>query len=119
MGQISSKLRNWSGPGETGVSYWCQGCQESHSIPVTGPRAWSWDGNAEAPTFSPSVLVTRPANPEASEEFKEYRSALRCHTFVRNGMVEFLTDCTHSLAGQTQPLPDLPDYMRDSPGEVA
>lgn len=24
-----------------------------------------------------------------------------CHSFVRNGKIEFLSDCTHELAGKT------------------
>ena len=30
----------------------------------------------------------------------------RCHSFVREGRIEFLSDCTHALAGQTVELPD-------------
>lgn len=81
--------------------YWCQGCKRPHCV-TTGERAaeprWKWDGNAEAPTFSPSVLVTR-TGPVVND---------RCHTFIRGGMVDFLSDCTHALAGQTLPLPDWP-----------
>jgi hypothetical protein len=29
-----------------------------------------------------------------------------CHSFVRDGRIEFLSDCTHRLAGQTVDLPD-------------
>jgi hypothetical protein len=25
----------------------------------------------------------------------------RCHSFITDGKIEFLSDCTHSLAGQT------------------
>jgi hypothetical protein len=32
---------------------------------------------------------------------------VRCHSFVRAGMIEFLSDCTHELAGKTVPIPDL------------
>jgi hypothetical protein len=30
-----------------------------------------------------------------------------CHSFVRDGRIEFLSDCTHSLAGQTVELPEI------------
>ena len=43
--------------------------------------------------FSPSVLVTKPPTPYA------------CHSFVTDGRIQFLTDSTHTLAGQTVPLP--------------
>lgn len=32
-----------------------------------------------------------------------------CHSFVRNGVIEFLSDCTHALKGQHVPLPDWPE----------
>lgn len=93
MSALSAKLRSVEGGG---IAYWCQGCKDLHMVHVgegPGPR-WTWDGNVTAPTFSPSVLCTCGKQ--------------RCHTFIRAGMVEFLGDCTHALAGQTLPLPDWP-----------
>jgi len=29
-----------------------------------------------------------------------------CHSFVTDGRIQFLTDCTHALAGQTVDIPD-------------
>lgn len=83
------------------VSFKCPGCDDWHQIEV---GRWGWNGSLETPTFSPSVLVTYPANPNAEEEFKQWRTERRCHSFVREGNIEFLNDCTHSLAGQTVPL---------------
>ncbi|HTK34532.1 MAG TPA: hypothetical protein VL358_04490 [Caulobacteraceae bacterium] len=37
----------------------------------------------------------------------------RCHTYVTGGIVDFLSDCTHALAGQKRPLPSLPPHLRD------
>lgn len=118
---ISSKLRKWADPnsGNEGVTYFCQGCNSSHSIRTKGPGSWGWNGDAEKPVFTPSVLVTYTANPDADEEFKEWRTERSCHTFIgcngaEPGEVIFLGDCTHDLAGTVQPLPDLPVYMRDS-----
>lgn len=34
-----------------------------------------------------------------------------CHSFIQNGMWVFLGDCAHKLAGQTVPLPPLPDWL--------
>lgn len=123
MGQVSAKLRSVEGGR---WMYWCQGCEEPHMV---GP-GWQFDGNVEAPTFSPSVLVTgghyAPGHDSSKGCWCTFNAAQiakgeepsgfechRCHTFIRGGMVEFLGDCTHALAGQTLPLPDLPDYMRD------
>lgn len=124
MGQVSAKLRRVEG----GYIYWCQGCEEIHTVKTDGPGAiWGFDGNVDAPTFTPSVLVTsghyvsfhKPGSdcwctynakrPERPSPFK----CRRCHTFIRGGMVQFLSDCTHAFAGQTLPLPDLPERHRD------
>lgn len=132
MGMMSRKLRNIEG-GRLG--YWCQGCEQMHQVAVgegPGPR-WGWNGDVEKPTFTPSVLVwwTEPANignPEAlrrdvseaqarrdagEQNVKVPQVDKRCHTFITDGRVQFLGDCTHQYAGQTLDLPDLPGAWRD------
>lgn len=72
--------------------WWCPGCKTSHAVPTTGPKAWTFNGSTDAPTLAPSVLVNAGRfNPEKD----------LCHTFVRDGQIEFLSDCTHELAGKT------------------
>jgi hypothetical protein len=85
-----------------------------HVISTGGPRGWQFDGNLEAPTFSPSILVTG-IQPLTEDEYAQIAAGekieprpLRCHTFVRAGQIQYLGDCTHDLRGQTVPLPDLP-----------
>lgn len=34
-----------------------------------------------------------------------------CHSFIRNGVWEFLQDCAHPLAGQHVPMVPLPDWL--------
>jgi hypothetical protein len=68
----------------------CPGCKGGH--PVEVPH-WTWNGSMDAPTFSPSLLC----NPSYTE--------LRCHSFVKEGMIQFLPDCFHELAGQTVEIP--------------
>jgi len=125
MGQVSAKLRRTT----DGYSYWCQGCEEVHGVRTDGPNAiWGFDGNLEAPTFTPSVLTMsghyvsshKPGDKcwcTFAVEFPTRAATApkcsRCHTFIRGGMVQFLGDCTHALAGQTLPLPDLPEHLRD------
>lgn len=88
------------------LTFCCPGCAEIlgggvglHMLPVSGDKQpqWSFDGNTEAPTLSPSILSS----------FGDRGS---CHSFIKNGRFEFLPDCTHSLAGQTIEMPDLPDW---------
>lgn len=78
---------NWDG---RDALYWqCQGCEMPHRTPVDAD-GWTWNGSMDRPTLSPSVLV----------RFTRHDAAVVCHSFVREGVVEFLGDCTHALAGQ-------------------
>jgi hypothetical protein len=77
-----------------------------HGVRTEGTSVWGFNGNFDKPTFTPSVLTTWTEG--------EKRIEKRCHTFVTDGMVQFLGDCTHALAGQTHPLPDLPEYLRSA-----
>ncbi len=49
----------------------------------------------DKPTFSPSlgVNMTMPD--------------VRCHSFVRDGKIQFLDDCFHELRGQTIDMQDM------------
>jgi hypothetical protein len=83
--------------------FYCPGCGSTHSLRVTGdqrPR-WTYNGNEARPTFTPSVLVTyQDLSGEGRDE--------RCHSFVTDGRIQFLADCTHELKGQTIDLPEWP-----------
>lgn len=96
------------------VLFWCPGCDKAHVIRHEGPGAWSWTGDLERPTFSPSVLVcgTQWA---AGEAFHKPTHAavpaggtIRCHSYVTDGQIQFLADSTHALAGRTVDLPEWP-----------
>ncbi len=118
MGLLSKKLRSLEGDR---LVYWCQGCDMFHQVWVgsgPGPR-WGWNGDVERPTFTPSVLVSwDQAEPPAatlevcekirSGEIVQVKVHKVCHTFITDGRVQFLSDCTHAFAGQTLDLPDLP-----------
>ena len=86
---------------------WCPACDHAASIPVAGvdgtlpPEGphWDWDGNMDAPTFSPSILQ------------HESGSMPRCHSYVQQGRWVFLGDCTHELASQTVDMVPLPDWL--------
>lgn len=94
MSALSRVLRDAEG---NRLVFHCPGCDSKHVIDVS-PGRWTWDENAERPTFSPSILCTREYGPECTKQV--------CHSFVTDGQIRFLDDCTHSLAGQTVPLPD-------------
>jgi hypothetical protein len=115
MAAISKVLRTAEG-GQ--LVFWCPGCDEAHAITV---GRWTWDGNAERPTFAPSILIRsghysahfKPNsdvcwctyNREHPEDAASFTCSV-CHSFVVGGRIQFLTDSTHRLAGQTVDLPE-------------
>lgn len=97
---------------DSAILFWCPGCNTAHRVQYgsgEGPR-WHWNMNAEKPTFSPSVKVSWKEPSDKPEEFSDEKKDVDkcCHSFVRDGMIEFLSDCTHSLAGKTVPLAKFP-----------
>lgn len=84
-------------------AHWCPGCNGLHDYAVEAPflngARWSFDGNAETPSFSPSMNIAwGPVRGEMR----------RCHYFVTGGRIDFCADSTHRLSGQSVPLPDIP-----------
>ena len=116
MAALGKKLRTVAGgegaPDWHGIGFWCPGCDSVHVI-KTSPGGWTFDGNADAPTFSLSVLVTY----DGADVGKADAPPARCHSFVRAGKIEFLSDCTHELAGTTVDLPDWP-YPEGEYGDI-
>ncbi|MCK6648395.1 MAG: hypothetical protein L6Q66_01955 [Bacteroidia bacterium] len=107
--------------GEPDYLFDCPGCGCHHGVWTQSRNSmnavWHFNGNIEFPTISPSVLVTYecaepPVTPENYEEYirkpwKQVRVKHICHSFIRNGYIEYLNDCTHKLAGQTILLPEI------------
>ncbi len=55
MGALGKKLRGLEGGR---VAFMCPGCRERHQIPVRpAVPGWDYNGNPDAPTFHPSILV--------------------------------------------------------------
>jgi hypothetical protein len=107
-----------TGPGFLAFHY--PGCDCSHTVSIE-PGRWTWNGDSDHPTFSPSVLVRsghfasgfeatgedcwcsyNREHPEEPEPF----SCMVCHSFVRDGRIQFLGECAHKLVGQTVDLPE-------------
>lgn len=59
-----------------------------------GYPQWSFNGDVDNPTFNPSLL-------------NRDNQGHVCHLFVRNGKIEYLGDCTHSLAGKVIDMEDM------------
>jgi len=89
-----------------GYTFWCPGCKGAHHVRVglNDHPCWTYNEDPNAPTFSPSVLIS-------SRRWVEDKSVLEdghwgdsytmCHSFVTLGRIQFLGDCAHELAGQT------------------
>ena len=94
----------------------CPGCDDTHQVVVNQPGRWTWNGSLGAPTIRASILVRSRLYGPDKLPFRRYEgpypcesTPLVCHSFVTDGRIEFLTDCTHALAGQTVDLPDWPE----------
>ncbi len=78
--------------GEFGGYYiFCRACNTGHVF----DSRWSFNGDFENPTFSPSMLVNKD-DPNR-----------RCHSFVKDGKIQYLDDCWHEFKGQTLDLEDV------------
>ena len=102
--------------GQRYVSFGCPGCGQDHCLPVTGPGAWSFNGDIERPTIAPSILsrgLKVKLGPDGKWNGEWERGADGkplpnvCHSFVTDGRIQFLTDSNHALAGQTVDLPEV------------
>lgn len=75
------------------IAWRCVGCGQPHVIPVVGTRhpPWVWNRSLVSPTLSPSVLNTPTEGAEG----------VRCHLFMRDGVIQFCGDSKHELAGMS------------------
>lgn len=80
---------------QSGYLIHCPACGYGHFFNVEQPgpngQQWTFNGDLVKPTFNPSMLVLPPAK--------------RCHSFVRDGRIEYLSDCEHAMKGTTVDLP--------------
>jgi hypothetical protein len=88
--------------------FWCPGCKEAHGIPTD---KWQWNGQRDTPTLIPSVLTRSghfalPGGPCWCTYKEKYGadsttfSCVRCHLFLTDGQLQFLSDCSHEYAGR-------------------
>lgn len=99
------------------VAIQCPGCECEHYLNVSGDHSprWGFNNNYDKPTFTPSVLVKSGKYAGGGDWFNSLdderkafveKQSIICHSFIREGRIEFLNDCTHALAGQTIELPE-------------
>jgi hypothetical protein len=80
-------------------TFCCPGCGSWHSFAVTRPNVingrdhrWTWNNDPEHPTFTPSFHLL-------------VEGRTHCHLWLRGGVLDFLGDSAHALAGQKVKLP--------------
>jgi hypothetical protein len=85
----------------------CPGCGYHHRIRVKingqallPEPVWDWNGNEDLPTVMPSINFSA-----TDSDGKD----VRCHSFVKDGKIQFRGDCTHALVNQTVDLSDWED----------
>jgi len=95
--------------GRIGYLVACPGCDCTHQIFTgNGPGpSWSFNGDPDRPTFSPSLLVKMTRCDPETHLAIPGASKMVCHSFIKDGKIQFLGDCTHPLAGQTVEIPEI------------
>lgn len=97
------------------IVIWCPGCQLArpdgtthgglHMLPISGDSTkrptWNWNGNLESVTLTPSILT----------KINRADGVVICHSFLTNGVWNFLADSTHELSGKNVPMVELPDWV--------
>lgn len=75
----------------------CPGCSHLHSFSTGSgaPINWSFNGDVNSPTFSPSLLVN-----------KDHPNS-RCHLFLTDGKIHYQADCYHDLKNQVVDMVDI------------
>lgn len=96
MSDVIEKIKNSD---TEGYMFECPGCKRWHVVYTKGPNHpnWHWNGSLKSPTFTPSLLVQALPNQEPNI----------CHSFITDGKIKFLSDCTHEHAGKTLDLPEI------------
>jgi hypothetical protein len=90
------------------IWFFCPGCKDTHALRVNSSLqpCWTWNDDLEKPTFKPSLNCTiKYGDPDRPNRV--------CHSFITDGKMQFLGDCTHELKGQTVPMPEIPEQFVD------
>lgn len=86
----------------------CPGCGLYHAPAVKkgthDEHSWRWNGCVDKPTLTPSLLVRVGGE-----------KPIKCHSYIKEGQIQFLNDSTHKLAGQTVDLFEITEEQEDSP----
>lgn len=81
------------GDNKGAYSFQCPGCKCAHMVLTDTNKkpCWSFNNDLDSPTLSPSIRV---------------KGQKLCHSFIKDGKIQFLNDCTHELSGKTVEIPE-------------
>ena len=119
-----AKAKIWGAPNEVEmakgvIAIFCPGCKSLHHIytvmPTSSGAKWGFNGDFEKPTFTPSLLIYTGKYVHGHEDYDDEGLGLSsiCHSFITDGKIQFLADCTHELKNQTVELPDYDKTCND------
>ena len=81
--------------------FYCNGCKCHHGVWTTNKNGnnaiWQFNNDLNKPTVSPSILV----------HWVNKGKDFICHSFINNGNIQYLGDCTHELRNTTIELPEI------------
>jgi hypothetical protein len=70
---------------------YCLGCKQVHAL---SPAVHHFNYDTERPTFSPSLL-------------QDWDPKKICHSYIFEGYIRYLSDCSHDLRNKTVELPEI------------
>lgn len=81
--------------------YWCEGCGYEHAFSLKEDGGHhGFNGDLNNPTVTPSLV-------------QNFTPGRMCHSFIKNGQIQYLNDCWHHLKGKTIVLPDIDEKITE------
>lgn len=86
---MANKLRKCT---DGSLHFFCPGCNTYHTVNIDPNKLpfWKFNNDFESPTFEPSL----------NAKYQKNGKLQVCHSFVTDGKIFYLEDCTHHLAGR-------------------
>ena len=81
-------------------THWFVDSPATGQISIPKNKGWTFNNNFVEPTFSPSINETWGKEGQTHADLAVDPHPNRNHCFIREGYIEYLSDCTHSMAGQ-------------------
>ena len=93
--KVNENIYNGKKYHHTQYLYKCLGCGYEHAFALKSEGGHhDFNMDLDNPTISPSLL----------QNFSPDRT---CHSFIRDGKIQYLGDCWHDFKGQTIELPNI------------